>query len=186
MSVLHDVELDRIARAGAIEPYEPSLLQPASIDCRLGTTFRRPVASKYKEIDLANVPLDLTDEVEVPIDGYYRLPPFDRCLGRTLEVVRVPTNMVARMEGKSSLGRLFLIVHVTAGFFDPGFEGYGTCEFVNLNERPILLRPGWPICQFSFHMLTGEAKPYSGRYTDGNNATGSRYGHDEFVKGKHP
>lgn len=177
---LFDKDLDAIARAGAIEPYDPELLQPASIDCRLGTTFRKVMAHRHPFIDLADVPLDLTEEVIVEEDGYYELPPMGLVLGRTLEKVKVPTDMVARMEGKSSLGRLFLAVHVTAGFFDPGFEGYGTCEFVNLNSVPIRLRPGEPICQFSFHTLTGTAQPYSGRYTDGNDATPSRYGHDEF------
>lgn len=186
MSVLHDQELDRIAREGAIEPYDPKYLQPASIDCTLGTVFRRVASYKHSAIDLANVPLDLY-ETEIHEDdlsfsgGVFWLNPGEFALGRTAETIRVPTTMVARMEGKSSLGRLGLIVHVTAGFFDPGFEGFGTCEFVNLLQVPIGLRPGLPICQFSFQLLTGEAQPYSGRYTDGNDAAGSRYGHDEFV-----
>ncbi len=182
MTVLHDVELDRLARAGAIDPYDQSLLQPASIDCRLGTTFRVVMAHRHPHVDLAAVPLDLTEERVVEDGDYFQLDPGAFVLGRTAEVIRVPTTMVARLEGKSSLGRLGLIIHVTAGFFDPGFEGYGTLEFVNLLQVPILLRPGLPICQFSFYQLAGEARPYSGRYTDGNDATGSRYGHDEFVK----
>lgn len=182
MTVLHDRELDRIARAGAIDPYDPAMLQPASIDCRLGTTFRVVMAYRHSHVDLADVPLDLTEERIVEEGGYFILNPGAFVLGRTAEIIRVPTNMVARMEGKSSLGRLGLIVHVTAGFFDPGFEGYGTCEFVNLLPIPILLRPGLPICQFSFHMLTGVAQAYRGRYTDGNDATGSRYGHEKYLK----
>lgn len=183
MSVLHDRALDHIARAGAIEPYDTSFLQPASIDCRLGTTFRRVRAHKHHLIDLDDVPLDLTDPIEIDEGDSFQLNPGQFALGRTMEYVRVPLNMVARMEGKSSLGRLGLIVHVTAGFFDPGFEGYGTCEFVNLLPVPILLRPGRPICQFSFQLLTHQVdRPYSGRYRDGNNAAGSRYGHrvEEF------
>lgn len=185
MSVLHDKELDRIARAGAVEPYDPKMLQPASIDFNLGTTFRVPEPHLFSKIDLAAVPLDFTREVEIEPDGHYYLPPHGCVLGRTAEIIRVPKNMVARMEGKSSLGRVFLAVHITAGFFDPGFEGYGTCEFVNLMPIPILLRPGLPVCQFSFHMLTGESEGYKGRYRDGNKAAGSRYGHpvDHFGDG---
>jgi dCTP deaminase len=183
MSVLNDVDLDRIARAGAIDPYDPAMLQPASIDCRLGTTFRVIEAHRFGRISLADVPLDMTREVMRSEGEEFWLSPGDRVLARTAEIIRVPRDMVARLEGKSSLGRLFLVVHATAGFFDPGFEGYGTLEFINFFPNPIGLVPGDPICQFSFHKLTGPASPYAGRYTDGNDAVSSRYGHEEFVKG---
>lgn len=178
MTVLHDEELDKIARAGAVDPYDPSRLQPASIDFTLGTTFMVPRSGAFSRVDLADVPLDLMRREDHEDEFWLPPTPNGFALGRTAEIIRVPNNIVARMEGKSSLGRLGLIVHVTAGFFDPGFEGYGTLEFVNLLQVPIVLRLGMPICQFSFQYMTGEAKPYAGRYRDGNDATGSRYGHE--------
>lgn len=171
--MLRDVELRELCRAGAIDPYDPDAIQPASIDLRLGFKFRVPVDHSVTAIDLADV-REETQLVE-PKDGFV-LHPGEFALGATYERITIPNDMVGRMEGKSSLGRLGLIVHVTAGFFDPGFSGVGTMEFVNLRRVPIVLRPGRRICQFSFARLSGPVEtPYKGRYQGDEGPTGSRY-----------
>lgn len=157
-----------------IEPWDLSVIQPASIDLRLGRKFRVPVEHGTTHIDLADV--EDSDMVEVD-NSRFVLHPGEFALGVTHEIIRVPTDMVGRMEGKSSLGRVGLIVHVTAGFFDPGFVGHGTLEFVNLRRVPIVLREGVRICQFSFQWMDGEAvQPYRGRYQGDDGPSASRYG----------
>jgi dCTP deaminase len=182
-SVLSDGTIVELVDAGRItvEPWDPAMVQPASIDLRLGDSFRVFHNHRATAIDLRDPPLNLTEEVVVAQGEPFALHPGDFCLGRTLEWVRIPDDIVARIEGKSSLGRLGLIVHATAGFCDPGFEGTLTLELNNLTRIPILLRPGLPIAQLSFMTLDRPAlRPYGSpglgsHYQGQTAATESRY-----------
>lgn len=157
------------------------MVQPASVDVRLGDSFRVFHNHKIKSIDLANPPSELTEHVRVDPDDDFVIHPSEFVLGRTIEWVEMPDDIVARIEGKSSLGRLGLIVHATAGFVDPGFKGSLTLEIANFNSVPIVLRPGLPIAQLSFMTLDREAdRPYGhpdlgSHYHGQQEATESRY-----------
>lgn len=182
-SVLSDGTILELVDTGriAVDPWNPAMVQPASIDLRLGDSFRVFHNHRASAIDLRDPPSNLTEEVIVPEGEPFALHPGDFCLGRTLEWVRIPDDIVARIEGKSSLGRLGLIVHATAGFCDPGFEGTLTLELNNLTRIPILLRPGLPIAQLSFMTLDRPAqRPYGSpglgsHYQGQRAATESRY-----------
>lgn len=143
---------DRETRIG-IEPYVPAHLNPASYDLTLSPHLRVeiPLAWTWPEhiIDVANVKPGYTQAHEMEAEGYV-LPPGAFVLGATNEVVDLPDTLAARVEGKSSLGRLGLAVHITAGFIDPGFTGSITLEIANLMNRPIRLRPGMRIAQIAF------------------------------------
>jgi len=157
------------------------MVQPASIDLRLGDSFRVFHNHRASAIDLRNPPDNLTEEVVVPEGEPFVIHPGEFCLGRTLEWVQIPNDIVARIEGKSSLGRLGLIVHATAGFCDPGFEGTLTLELNNLTRVPIKLYPNLPIAQLSFMTLDRPAlAPYGSpglgsHYQGQRAATESRY-----------
>ena len=125
-----------------IDPWDPAMVQPASVDLRLGDSFRVFHNHRATAIDLRDPPSNLTEEVVVPAGDAFVIHPGEFCLGRTLEWVQIPDDIVARIEGKSSLGRLGLIVHATAGFCDPGFQGTLTLELNNLTRVPIRLYPG--------------------------------------------
>jgi dCTP deaminase len=157
-----------------VKPYEPTYVQPASIDVRLADHFRVFEPHDEGYIDLAE-PVDITKFVQ---RDRFVLHPGEFVLGVTEEVVQMPLDLVARIEGKSSLGRLGLIVHATAGFIDPGFTGRITLEMTNLLRMPIVLRPGKLIAQLSFHMVAGGGAevPYQGRYQGDMTAEASRYG----------
>lgn len=171
------VENERIK----IEPWNPELIQPASIDLRLGDSFRVFHNHRTSAIDLREPPENLTEEIIVDDGESFVIHPGEFCLGRTLEWVELPDDIVARIEGKSSLGRLGLIVHATAGFCDPGWRGTLTLELANLTRVPIKLYPGLLIAQLSFMMLDRAAeKPYGhselgSHYQDQLSATASRY-----------
>ena len=120
------------------------MVQPASIDLRLGDSFRVFYNHRITAIDLRDVPPNLTEEVTIGPDEAFVIHPGEFCLGRTLERVELPDDLVARVEGKSSLGRLGLIVHATAGFVDPGWKGTLTLELNNLTRVPIKLYAGLP------------------------------------------
>jgi dCTP deaminase len=172
-SVLSDGTIRRLVEAGeiVIKPWNPELVQPASIDLRLGDTFRVFHNHLAPLIDLRDgPPKGLTEEVTAtPEDGFV-IHPGEFCLGRTEEWVELPNDVVARIEGKSSLGRLGLIVHATAGFIDPGWKGTLTLELNNLTRVPIKLYPGNLIAQLSFMGLDRPAeRPY------GSEALGSHY-----------
>jgi dCTP deaminase len=157
------------------------MIQPASVDIRLGSSFRVFHNHRIQSIDLGNPPRDLTEHVEVPDDGEFVIHPGEFVLGRTHEYVEIPDDVVCRIEGKSSIGRLGLVVHATAGFVDPGFKGTLTLEIANFNSVPIVLRPGLPICQLSFMALDRPAeRPYGhpdlgSHYYGQVEATESRY-----------
>jgi dCTP deaminase len=172
-SVLSDGTIRRLVQEGRIvvDPWDPGMVQPASVDLRLGDSFRVFHNHRASAIDLRNPPANLTEEVVVAgADDSFVIHPGEFCLGRTLEWVELPDDIVARIEGKSSLGRLGLIVHATAGFCDPGWKGTLTLELNNLTRIPIKLYPGLPIAQLSFMALDRAAEhPY------GSPALGSHY-----------
>jgi dCTP deaminase len=157
------------------------MVQPASVDLRLGTSFLVFHNFRVSAIDLADPPSNLTEQVVVGDDESFVIHPGEFVLGRTTEYVELPDDLVARIEGKSSLGRLGLIVHATAGFVDPGFQGTLTLEITNLTRVPIVLWPGKPIAQLSFMTLDRPAeRPYGhpelGSHYQGQvEATESRY-----------
>jgi dCTP deaminase len=182
-SVLSDGTIRRLVEAGriGIEPWDPQMVQPASVDLRLGPTFRVFHNHRVATIDLAEPPRNLTEQVQISDDEPFVIHPGEFVLGRTLERVRMPDDLVSRIEGKSSLGRLGLIVHATAGFVDPGFEGTLTLEITNLTRVPIKLWAGKPIAQLSFMTLDAPAeRPYGhpdlgSHYHGQTEATESRY-----------
>jgi dCTP deaminase len=172
-SVLSDGTIRRLVDDGeiVIKPWDPSLVQPASVDLRLGDSFRVFSNHKVATIDLREGPAaNLTEEVVVTEEEGFVIHPGEFCLGRTQEWVELPNDVVARIEGKSSLGRLGLIVHATAGFIDPGWKGTLTLELNNLTRVPIKLYPGLLIAQLSFMALDKPAEvPY------GSSSLGSHY-----------
>jgi dCTP deaminase len=153
-----------------IEPYDPEMVQPSSIDVRLDRYFRLFDNHKYPFIDPAQEQPDLTRLVEVDPQEPFVLHPGEFVLGSTWETVRLPDDLAARVEGKSSLGRLGLLTHATAGFVDPGFSGHVTLELSNVATLPIKLWPGMKIGQLCFFQLSSAAaRPY------GSAANGSHY-----------
>ena len=160
VSIKAAIELGRIA----IDPYDPTLVQPSSIDVRVDRYFRVFQNHRYPYIDPKQPQEDLTREFVTEMDQPFMLHPGEFVLGSTLESVRLDSDIVARLEGKSSLGRLGLLIHSTAGFVDPGFEGYLTLELSNVATLPIAIYPGMKIGQLSFYELTTAAEhPYGSR-----------------------
>jgi dCTP deaminase len=182
-SVLSDGTIRRLVDEGRIriEPWDPDMVQPASVDLRLGASFRVFHNFRVAAIDLADPPTNLTEHIELSDGESFVIHPGEFCLGGTQEWVEIPDDIVARIEGKSSLGRLGLIVHATAGFVDPGFHGTLTLEITNLTRVPIILWPGKPIAQLSFMTLDQAAeRPYGhpelgSHYHGQREATESRY-----------
>ena len=182
-SVLSDGTIRALVESGRvkIEPWDPGMVQPASVDVRLGTSFRVFHNHRVASIDLRDPPTNLTEGITIDDGEAFVIHPGEFVLGRTAEHVRMPDDLVARIEGKSSLGRLGLIVHATAGFVDPGFQGTLTLEITNFNSVPIVLRPGLPIAQLSVMTLDRPAeRPYGhpelGSHYHGQvEATESRY-----------
>jgi len=163
-----------------LEPLEMGLLQPSSFDVRLDRFFRLFDNHKYAYIDPAENQDDLTRLVEVRSDEAFILHPGEFVLGSTYEFVTLPDNIAARLEGKSSLGRLGLLTHSTAGFVDPGFKGHVTLELANVSNLPIKLWPGMKVGQLCFFQLSspsetpyGSAK-YNSRYQGQRGPTASR------------
>lgn len=163
--VLSDFEIKKRLKAGDIT-IKPIIdwdiqIQPASVDLRLGNSF---IVYKYTTNILDLKSSDFSqyyDIVEINDNGSYLLMPHSFVLGTTLEWIRVPADLVARVDGRSTLGRLGVLIHATAGYVDPGFEGNITLELSNANVMPINLYPGMRICQISFETLLGIVdKPY--------------------------
>jgi len=174
MSFLPDHKLSEYGER-LIQPFRQECVEPASIDLHLSDEFLVPDISNVRCVDLDD-PIDFMRRVEVGIEGYV-LHPGEFILGVTEERVTLPANIVGKIEGKSSLGRLGLMVHVTAGFIDPGFRGPVTLEMKNLLQVPIVLRPGKKICQIAFALMDAPAlNPYKGRYQDSKGVVASRYG----------
>jgi dCTP deaminase len=153
-----------------LDPLTRDMIQPSSIDVRLDKFFRVFDNHKYPHIDPAADQSELTREVEVGNDETFVLHPGEFVLGSTYELVGLPDDIAARLEGKSSLGRLGLLTHSTAGFIDPGFNGHVTLELANVATLPIKLYPGMKIGQLCFFRLSSPAEnPY------GSSIYGSRY-----------
>jgi dCTP deaminase len=169
--VLSDRTIARLIDEGRIEidPYDAALLQPSSLDVRVDRYFRVFRNNRYPHIDVKREQEDLTEQVEID-DEPFILHPGEFVLGSTLERVRLPDDLVARLEGKSSLGRLGLLIHSTAGFIDPGFDGHVTLELSNVANLPITIYHGMKIGQLSFMQLS---EPTSTPY--GSDSLGSKY-----------
>ncbi|HEY7198231.1 MAG TPA: dCTP deaminase [Gaiellaceae bacterium] len=169
--VLSDRTIRRLIEEGriGIDPFEPSLMQPSSLDVRVDRYFRVFRNSRYPYIDVKVEQEELTELVQTDEDAFI-LHPGEFVLGSTLERVTLPDDLVARLEGKSSLGRLGLLIHSTAGFIDPGWDGHVTLELSNVANLPITIYVGMRIGQLSFVQLTEPAEnPY------GADAIGSKY-----------
>jgi dCTP deaminase len=161
--VLSDRTIRREIDGGriVIEPFDASLVQPSSVDVRVDRRFRVFQNSRYPYIDVRQAMEDLTELVEVAAEEPFILHPGEFVLGQTLERVTLPDDIVARLEGKSSLGRLGLLIHSTAGFVDSGFEGNLTLELSNVANLPVTIYYGMPIGQVSFMRMDGPVeRPY--------------------------
>jgi dCTP deaminase len=164
--ILTEIDKGRVK----LDPFQSDMVQPSSIDVRLDRLFRVFENHKYGHIDPAEVQDELTREVEPDGDEPFILHPGEFVLGSTYELVSLPDDVAARLEGKSSLGRLGLLTHSTAGFIDPGFSGHVTLELANVANLPIKLWPGMKIGQLCFFRLSSAAEhPY------GSAKYGSRY-----------
>ncbi|MGH3656837.1 MAG: dCTP deaminase [Micromonosporaceae bacterium] len=170
--LLSDGDLRKEIDAGrlVLDPWDEEMLQPSSIDVRLDRFFRVFQNSRYTHIDPARQQDELTSPVETQGDEPFVLHPGEFVLGSTFEEVALPDDLAGRLEGKSSLGRLGLLTHSTAGFIDPGFSGHVTLELSNVANLPITLWPGMKIGQLCIFRLSSPAEhPY------GSSVYGSRY-----------
>ena len=164
----------------AIEPCDPDDIQPSSVDLHLGQDFQVFRNSRYPYIDPAREQPGLTERVSASVEEPFVLHPGEFVLGTTVERIALPEDLVGRLEGKSSLGRLGLLIHSTAGYVDPGWDGTLTLELSNVANLPILLVPGMKIGQISFaQMTTAVDRPY------GHPGLGSKYvGQDSVTPSK--
>jgi len=170
--VLSDRTIRRLIDEGRIgvEPYDAGLMQPSSLDVRVDRFFRVFRNSRYPYIDVKTEQEELTELVEVQQEEPFILHPGEFVLGSTLERITLPDDLVARLEGKSSLGRLGLLIHSTAGFIDAGWDGHVTLELSNVANLPITIYPAMKIGQLSFVQLSEPAEhPY------GSAGIGSKY-----------
>ncbi len=172
MSVLADRDIRAALQSGRIriDPYDPGCLQPSSVDLHLDREFRVFRNNRYPYIDPRTSQPDLTELVAIGDEEPFILHPGEFVLGQTLEWVEIPDDLVARLEGKSSLGRLGLLIHSTAGYVDPGWKGNLTLELSNVANLPIALYFGMKIGQISFFRMTSPVeRPY------GSKELGSKY-----------
>jgi dCTP deaminase len=170
--LLSDRDIIAVVESGqlVVDPWDADLLQPSSVDVRLDRYFRVFNNTQYTHIDPGRQQDELTTLVEPKGDDPFVLHPGEFVLGSTLEIVTLPDDLAGRLEGKSSLGRLGLLTHSTAGFIDPGFTGHLTLELSNVANLPIMLWPGMKIGQLCLLRLSSAARnPY------GSAAVGSRY-----------
>lgn len=165
-----DIRAEIDAGRVGVDPWDEAMIQPSSVDVRLDRLFRVFENHRYAHIDPATDQPDLTRLVETEGDEPFILHPGEFVLGSTYEVVTLPDDVAGRLEGKSSLGRLGLLTHSTAGFIDPGFSGHITLELSNVANLPIMLHPGMKIGQLCLFRLSSPADhPY------GSAKYGSRY-----------
>jgi dCTP deaminase len=191
MSVLSDHDIATALAAGRVhvEPYDPADLQPSSIDLHLDRSFRVFRNNRYPYIDVRAPQPDLTELLNVTDDEAFVLHPGEFVLGQTVEWVELPDDLVARLEGKSSLGRLGLLIHSTAGYVDPGWKGKLTLELSNVAKLPIALYFGMKIGQISFFEMSSPVdRPYGSaglgsKYQGQSEPTASAY-FEDFEKGR--
>ncbi len=165
-----DIRAELASGRVALDPYDEAMVQPSSLDVRLDRYFRVFENHLYPHIDPSVEQADLTRLIEVRPDEPFVLHPGEFALASTYEVVSLPDDVAGRLEGKSSLGRLGLLTHSTAGFIDPGFSGHVTLELSNVATLPIMLWPGMKIGQLCLFRLSSAAEhPY------GSALYGSRY-----------
>lgn len=189
--ILSDRDIRAEIDAGriVIDPYLPDAVQPSSVDLHLGNRFRVFRNNRTAVIDPREEQPELTELVEIVGDEPFVLHPGEFVLGATFERVALPDDLVARLEGRSSLGRLGLLIHSTAGYVDPGWEGTLTLELSNVANLPIKLYDGMKIGQISFQRMTSPAEiPYGdtrigSRYRGQSDPTASRY-HADFERGR--
>ena len=180
--LMSDRDIRASIEAGQIglDPLDMNLLQPSSFDVRIDRFFRLFDNHKYAYIDPSQEQNELTRLIEVAPDEPFILHPGEFVLGSTYEFVSLPDNVAARLEGKSSLGRLGLVTHSTAGFVDPGFNGHVTLELSNMATLPIKLWPGMKIGQLCFFQLSSPSETpygsekYLNRYQGQRGPTASR------------
>ena len=170
--MLSDVDIKKALKEKLIQidPLEESYIQPSSIDLKVGADFRVFENHKYSHIDPKAEQQDLTSLVTASEAEPFVLHPGEFVLGTTFEKVSLSNKVVARLEGKSSLGRIGLLIHSTAGFVDPGFSGYLTLELSNVANLPIMIYPEMKIGQISFYYLNSPSES-----TYGSEAYGSKY-----------
>lgn len=168
------------ARRIRIEPLDPQDIQPSSVDLHLGADFQVFRNSRYPYIDPSLEQDGLMERVLASAEEPFVLHPGEFVLGTTIERIKLPDDIVGRLEGKSSLGRLGLLIHSTAGYVDPGWDGRLTLELSNVANLPIVLMPGMKIGQISFSMMTTPVdRPY------GSDGLGSKYqGQNETTPSK--
>lgn len=164
--ILAEIDNHRVS----IEPFDPDMIQPSSIDVRLDRWFRVFENHRYPHIDPSIEQADLTRLIEPEADEPFILHPGEFVLGSSYEIVSLPDDIAGRLEGKSSLGRLGLLTHSTAGFIDPGFSGHVTLELSNVATLPIKLFPGMKIGQLCLFRLSSPAE-----HAYGSEKYGSRY-----------
>jgi dCTP deaminase len=189
--VLSDRDIRAEIDAGriVIDPFIPEAVQPSSVDLHLDRRFRVFRNSRYPFIDVKADQPELTELVEIGGDDPFILHPGEFVLGSTFERVQLPNDLVARLEGKSSLGRLGLLIHSTAGYVDPGWEGNLTLELSNVANLPITLYDGMKIGQISFQRLSSPAEVGYGdasigsKYRGQRDPTASLY-HRDFERGR--
>jgi dCTP deaminase len=175
-----DIKAELEAKRVVVEPFEDSMIQPSSVDVRIDRYFRLFDNHKYEVIDPAAEMPELTRLVDVEQDDAFVLHPGEFVLASTYEVITLPDDVAARLEGKSSLGRLGLLTHSTAGFIDPGFSGHVTLELSNVATLPIKLWPGMKIGQLCLFRTSSPAEHpygsaiYGSRYQDQRGPTPSR------------
>ncbi|AIG64752.1 deoxycytidine triphosphate deaminase [Corynebacterium atypicum] len=166
----HDIRAAIDSGELGITPFDPELIQPSSVDVRLDKFFRVFNNSRYTHIDPKQEMDELTTLVEVAEGDSFVLHPGEFVLASTLEEFRLPAHLAGRLEGKSSLGRLGLLTHSTAGFIDPGFSGFITLELSNVANLPIVLYPGMKVGQLAIFGMSSPAEvPY------GTASLGSKY-----------
>lgn len=164
------IRLEISAGRIVVEPIDPDDIQPSSVDLHLGDDFQVFRNSRYPYIDPAREQMGLTERVTASVEEPFVLHPGEFALGTTVEHIGLPDDIVGRLEGKSSLGRLGLLIHSTAGYVDPGWQGRLTLELSNVANLPIVLTPGMKIGQISFsRMTTPVDRPY------GHPELGSKY-----------
>jgi len=165
-----DIRAEITAGRVKVEPFTEAMVQPSSVDVRLDRFFRVFENHKYSVIDPSTEQPELTREVAVTADEFFILHPGEFVLASTYEVITLPDDIAGRLEGKSSLGRLGLLTHSTAGFIDPGFSGHITLELSNVANLPVKLFPGMKIGQLCLIKLSSPTEhPY------GSAVYGSRY-----------